>query len=686
MGGPSAAELLDQLDERQRAAVTAGQGRVRVMAGAGTGKTRVLTTRLAWLALERGQEPRRMLATTFTNKAAREIADRAAALGGGALAGVRVGTLHSLAARLLRAYWEAAGFSSPDFTIADDDETREIMAMAVAASGVVGPDTGDAEHKMRVREYVKEVSARIGRWKENGLTLEMVLDPGRPRRGLADEDAARVYVAYQAELTARNMVDFGDLTMKAVALLEGNPAVRERVSEGIDYMMVDEFQDTNRIQLRFIELLVSRWGNLMVVGDDDQSLYSFRGAAGDLMSRMGGPGVTDVALETNRRCTDEILAPANLLVDYNPREAPKVLRSGRSGAPVAVKGYPTDVLEAEGVARDVRALLDSGVPAGEIAILVRSGYIVDQIVKKLVEFGVVHAVQSGGGFLDRTEVKDVLAYLKLALNPQLDVAFERIVAKPSRKLGPAACAAILGLARSTGMAIHDACVQFSLSPQVRADARASAATLGHHLSMLAAAAKAGESSEDIVRYVLDAIDYADWARRQADAPKTLKSSIDGLVALAKLKTDFIDFVTDLSLLSEAADDPTTDAVHLGTIHGSKGLEWDHVFLPAFEEGVFPNPRAIEEAGRGDPDDPWNVEGGGGLEEERRIAHVALTRARHTASVSFAVVRGVGPMRREAKPSRFLREAELPIPRVTQSFAAAQAALGKAAGKKRKGFL
>lgn len=684
--------FLALLDGSQTAAATHDRGPLRVVAGAGTGKTRVLTTRAAWLVMERGRDPRRIVATTFTNKAAREIRQRAVALGGDALAGLRVTTLHSLAARLLRRYWKEAGFAAPDWLIAEDDEVFKLVGAAVDASGLFPPrPAGDAKQwAAERRQYVKDAAARIGRWKENGLTEAMVRDPGRRRRSEADEAFAAVYLLYQEELARRNMVDFGDLGLRAVALLEGDPAVLDEVAGEIEYLMVDEFQDTNRVQLRFVRLLSSRHGNLMVVGDDDQSLYSFRSVVERLMAKMGGPGVADVRLERNRRCTDQILRPANLLVDYNTRDEPKVLLSGRDGGEVGVTAYPTEDAEGEGVAQAVLGLLAEGVPASEIAVLVRSSYAAEPVLKALAKHNVAHRAQAGVGFLDRAEVKDVIAYLQLAINPYLDVAFERILAKPTRGLGQSALEAILAVARRNGSPLHEACAAFASAPGLKAEAREAARALSRQLAILAEAARSFEPSEAIVRYVLEQVGYADWAYSQPDAPRRLRSSFEILLSLASEAPVAIEFANDLSLRAEEQDDEEAGAVHVGTIHGAKGLEWDHVFLPAFEEGVVPNPRALEEGGRGDPDDPWDVECGGGIEEERRIAHVAFTRARHGVRVSFAAVRGHGPMRKPSKPSRFLREAELPVPKPAPALVGGggwpgKGGKGKAAAPKKQRF-
>lgn len=682
-------DILAPLDPEQRRAVLAGGGLVRVRAGAGTGKTRVLTTRIWHLALRLGVAPERISAVTFTRKAAREMRERAEALGGSALSGTRITTLHSLSARMLRRRWREAGLASPDFTIASEDEVTDLVAAAVETSGVLGPvpDPNDKELKAIRREFVKLCTRRIGRWKENGLSAEDAASPIRHRRTAEDEDVAAVYVAYQGELDRRNMLDFGDLALRTVRLLESSPAVLAAEAGGVEWMLVDEFQDINGIQLRLVALLSSAWRNLLVVGDDDQSLYAFRGSiqrlmdrAPDLLADVAGNGFTDVGLVTNRRCTDDILGPANLLVDYNRRDEPKVLRSGRNGAPVTVSGHPSDAAEAEAIVERIRALIAAGTRPEEIAVLGRTSMVLEPVAQALARASVPHSVQAGTAFHERGEVRDVLAYLLLAVDPCLDLAFARIAARPTRGLGPAAVDSILALARTREVAIHEALAAAAVTGGMRSDAAEGAARLARHLDALAAAARDGADSEDLVRYVLDQVGYSEWAWGQKQPPKTLRSSLEGLLEMAREQPSFRDFVLDLSLLADP-EEASADGVHIGTLHGSKGLEWDAVFLPGFEEGIIPNQRALDEASRarGDQDDPWCTDAAGGIDEERRLAHVGLTRARHLAHLSFAAARGFGGRKRPAKPSRFLREAELDVPRVTQSLAAAKAGRPGAGG-------
>ena len=679
---------IEGLDPAQRQGVEAGGGLLVVLAGAGTGKTRVLTTRAVRLVRD-GLDPRRLVAATLTRKAAAEMRERSEALGGPSMAGARFGTLHSLAVRVLREHPEAAGLASADFLIADDDEVAEVVGEALDATGALGAAVEGEEKEWAAerRKLVRSAGRRISRWKENGLTPEAVADPDRERRGEEDEAYAAVYLRYAERMAERGLLDFGDLTMLAVRALETSPAALEAVAGRIGHLMVDEFQDTNAVQLRMIRLLSSRGADVTVVGDDDQSLYSFRGAIPRLMEQVAeflpevaARGLATVRLETNYRCTDDVLGPANLLVDHNPRAEPKVLASGRNGTPVTVSAHPSDVAEAEEVARRVQALVSAGADPGEIAVLVRSRAAASEIGTALVKHRVPHVMQAGTGFMDRAEVKDLLAYLKLALDPAHDLAFQRIAARPTRGLGPAAVDAVVERARGGGLALHEALSAMSASGQLKGAAKAGGAQLGRHLAALREAAGTGEAVEDLLRFVADTVGYLDWARAQKEPPATLASSLDVLLEISRTKATLAEFMDDLAA-SDSSEERARGAVHVGTLHGSKGLEWDHVLMPAFEEKVLPSERALEDGNqRHDPEDPWCTTSAGGLAEERRLAHVGLTRARLSAHVSFATMRKQFGRPQPAKPSRFLREAELEVPRTVSKgpdAAARRAARGQA---------
>ncbi len=672
LGAPADADytrLLDGLDPAQRAGVLAGPGLTVIEAGAGTGKTRTLTTRIALLVIL-GEIPESIVSVTFTRNAAAQMRERALAFEIPGVERVTFSTLHKLAARILYRHWEAAGLTSQEFIIVGD-EKKDVIAEAIDASDFVGPRLPGEETQFAQarRQAIKIATKVIDRWKENGLTREAVQDEARDRRSTEIEALAQIYLGYQDGMQRRNLIDFGDLTMMAVQVLEKFPAIRKAEAARIRWLMVDEWQDTNRIQLRLVNLLASEGASVTVVGDDDQSLYSFRGAIPRLMERtaelMPNTAMLNnsrVRLITNRRSTTEILVPANMIVDHNPRQDPKVLESEKTGSAVTVSAHASDSAEADAVVRKIEALVESGVDRGEIAILARTKNVLDEIEKALIKNRIPHAMQAGTPFMERSEVQDILAYLKLAMNPTLDLAFERISSRPTRGLGPAAVKAILDTSRNRGVSIADATAFLAESGGFKSDARESAVCLSRHLSILAGSSSSDAKTIDLVDFILDDMGYLAWAESRKDVSDRLPMIIRQIKDIARSQPRLSDFLIDAAI-SQGEEGVEGEVVHVGTLHGSKGLEWDHVILPGFEEGVLPNGRVLDEADkRHDPDDIWETISGGGLEEERRLAHVGLTRARISAHISFSVMRKVYGRPTPAKPSRFLAEGDLPVPR------------------------
>lgn len=663
--------MLDGLDSGQRVAAEAGGGLVVARAGAGTGKTRMLTTRIAHLVVGLGEHPASVLATTFTRKAAAEMLERAVAVGGEALRDVQIRTIDSVAARILRRRWAEAGLPSRDFLIADEHESAAVLMEALAEVGLVQP----GDEAATTREMARDMGRRIGRWKENGLSPADLDEHVRPRLGQADTDAARTFAVFDAGLRNRSMVEFSDLCRLAGNALEADPRVLAEEAEAVRWLLVDEAQDINKAQLRLLRMLSSHHCNVTLVGDDDQSLYSWRGSIPALMERAAeffpspaARGVVSADLVTNRRCTDDVLQVANSIVDYNPRPEPKVLSSGRSGTPVQVASFRDENAEAEWVASRIQDLLAQGTPPTEIAVLARVGSVLEAVARALLLRGVPHAVQSGSALWDRPEVRDVVGYLKLAVVPDLDVAFRRVVSRPVRGLGPKAADAVVAYCRAQDAPAHEALDALAAQGAFRSkDGVDGALSLARHLRELAAAASRGASSEDLVDYVIRDIGYGEWALSQPDASRNLRTSFDSLREIARLRPLLHDFLAELAIGGEG-EERSTEGVHVGTLHGSKGLEWDHVFLVAFEEGVLPSRRALEEAGNaqpapgGDRSSPYWTDTVGGLEEERRLAHVGLTRARHGAAVTMVSQRSRNGVPRPARPSRFVAEGGLEVPR------------------------
>ncbi len=636
-----------QLDPFQTAAVEAGDGLVRVVAGAGTGKTTVLARRVVRL-LEAGEPPPSLLATTFTNKAAWEMKERLLALCGPAAAGVVVRTIDSAALAVCLRHPGPSGIARGTL-IADESDQRDILAEACSDEGLL-PIGAPAQMR---REISVDAARRIGGWKS------ACLSPDRHAGGRGSDWVA-VWRAYEAALAARGMVDFADLPIRALRVLDDPGRLRSEAG-AVRWLLVDEFQDTGLAQARFLRALSSVHGNVFLVGDPDQSIYSFRKAvdrgferAAELFPEAAARGEATIELPVNRRCTDDVLRPACDLVGYNPRPAPKELRSGRLGPPPSVRDFATPALEAEAVVREIADLERGGAALSSCAVLGRTARVLEPIAAALLARGLPFEQRGAARFAERGEVRDVMAYLRLAVNPSLDLAFLRIAARPVRGIGPAGAGEAVALARARNAPFHEILSVLSdpVSSGWRSSARRGAAELARHLAALSAMRERGRPPREMVEYVLGHVGYADWADDQKDAPKSLSSSLHALLVVADAHDSIDDLVREAALDPDAPreTDGGRPAVSLATVHAAKGLEWDNVFVVGLEDGVCPSARAMEDVG--DPDDPWDHRAAGGIEEERRLLHVAMTRSAHRLWLSFARDR---PPRAACRPSRFLHE-------------------------------
>lgn len=658
------------LDPDQMLAVTAPDGSVAVVAGAGTGKTTAIVGRVEELIKNKGVPPEEIVVVTFTNKAATELKQRVTDKVGPSAMRVRMGTFHSLSLRILRNYAEMTGLQSGRFMIADDEDIKKLLDMALDAADVFPafeepprPEgMSAARHKEVVaeeksvwtanrKEYMKVVLQQIPRWKECGLHISEAMAREMPT--VMEAELIRVYEAYQLLLDDRNMCDFADLMLRVVNLFDHHPDILERESKMVKHLLVDEGQDTNMLQDRWTKHLSRYWGNLFTVGDTDQSLYSFRGSAPEIMNRLAETSVRHVTLKTNRRCTTEILEPANRLVDINGRAEPKVLVATRHGSPVSLRSATNEFAEAKMIAADVKKLVARGTQPDQIAILARAAFVLKPVEKELLRAGVPYALMGGVSILEREEIKDVMAYLKLAIDPYNDLAFQRIANKPTRGTGPIAVQFLVETARSQRVSFSDACHMVA-SKEIEGPAKKNVlgaiAKLGSLLSNMALSYEMGVPTASIVDLAYEESGYKDaMAKKKKDDFKRRDENVEFLRSFASEFDDLCDFLQEFSITSDAVEEG--NGVRIGTIHASKGLEYDHVFLPGWEEGIFPSVRSIDEI-PGDIDNPWVGPPIGGIEEERRIAHVALTRARYSVTVLHASVRAG----KRPKPSRFIREA------------------------------
>jgi len=636
---------LARLNPEQREAVETLDGPLLVLAGAGTGKTRVLTARFAHLLLTGSAAPGAVLAVTFTNKAAREMRDRVGAILGRPVEGLWLGTFHALSVRMLRRHAERAGLR-PGFTILDTDDQLRVLKQVMEAGGV--------DQK---RWPAAGLMATIQRWKDRGLAPESVT-PAEDTDFAAGR-ARALYADYQARLRALNACDFGDLLLHTVTLLQREADLLAEYHRRFRYLLVDEYQDTNTVQYLWLRLLAQGHRNICCVGDDDQSIYSWRGAEVENILRFERdfPGAKVVRLERNYRSTRPILAAASALIAQNEGRLGKTLRPGRDdaeGEKVEVHALWDSEEEARMVAQRIESLRKDGHALAEIAVLTRTGAQTRAFEERLIVLGIPYRVVGGVRFYERAEIRDALAYLRLLASPADDLAFERIVNTPRRGVGDTALRAIVAHARANSLPLSLAAEALVGTEVLKGKARPALATFFRDLSRWRAML-GREGHVATAAAILDESGYTDMLRN--DPSPEAPGRLDNLRELVRAIADFATlegFLEHVALVTENDTAAEGDRVTLMTLHAAKGLEFDTVFLPGWEEGLFPNQRALDEGGTKS------------LEEERRLAYVGLTRARRRAVVSWAANRRLYATWQAAIPSRFL--AELPEEQILRSAA------------------
>jgi len=626
---------LEKLNPEQRRAVETTEGPVLVLSGAGTGKTRVLTTRVAWILMKRLARPWQVLAVTFTNRAAREMRERVMQLVGPSAEAVWLGTFHALSVRILRRNAELVGLKS-NFTILDSDDQIRLLKQIMEADNV-DSKKWPAQGLMGV----------IQRWKDRGLTPDRV--GAESGADYANGRAVALYKLYQERLKTLNAADFGDLLLHCLTLFQTRPDILAEYQEQFRYALVDEYQDTNVAQYLWLRLLTQKHRNLCCVGDDDQSIYSWRGAeVGNILRfEKDFPDAKVIRLERNYRSTPTILSAASHLIAHNEGRLGKTLRSGRDnieqGAPIKVRGVWDGAEEARWLVEEIEALQRSGHPLDQIAILVRAGFQMLEFEERLITTGVPYRVVGGPRFYERLEIRDAVAYLRLIQQPEDDLAFERIINKPKRGLGDTTIQKIHILARARGVSLMEASLRMSETDELRPQARTALANFARNMERWRSLRETIPPSE-LTAQVLEDSGYIEmWQKdKSPEAPgrlDNLKEFVSGLDEWDNLG-GFLDHV---SLVMENDANAGEAGVTLMTLHSAKGLEFDTVFMPGWEEDIFPNRRALDESGEK------------ALEEERRLAYVGITRARHRAFISFAANRRVYNQWQSSIPSRFVEE-------------------------------
>jgi DNA helicase-2/ATP-dependent DNA helicase PcrA len=628
------AEYLARLNSEQREAVETLEGPLLVLAGAGTGKTRVLTTRFAHILLTGRAFPGQVLAVTFTNKAAREMRERVGAILGRPVEGLWLGTFHSLCARMLRRHAEHVGLTS-SFSILDVDDQLRLLKQVMEAAAL---DTK--------RWVPQALMAQIQRWKDRGLSPSRIT-PAEDT-DFANGRARDLYARYQERLRSLNAADFGDLLLHMTEILRGQPDVLAQYHRAFRYILVDEYQDTNLVQYLWLRLLAQSHHNICCVGDDDQSIYSWRGAEVENILRFEKdfPGARIVRLEANYRSTAPILAAAAGLIAHNEGRLGKTLRPGLANA----KGEKVSVFavwdsdeEARAVGGRIEALRREGNPLAEMAVLVRAGFQTRAFEERLITLGVPYRVVGGPRFYERAEIRDALAYARVLVQPADDLAFERIVNVPRRGVGDVALRAVHERARAANVPLSAAAAELIADGSLRGRVKEGIGALLHGFARWREMLPR-EGHMVTLATMLDEAGYTDmWKQdKSPEAPGRLENLKELIRALAGFET-LQGFLDHVALVMENEENAAGDRVSLMTLHAAKGLEFDTVFLPGWEEGVFPNQRALDESGNK------------GLEEERRLAYVGLTRARRRAIVSHAANRRIYANWQSSIPSRFIEE-------------------------------
>ncbi|MGX4802879.1 ATP-dependent helicase [Bradyrhizobium guangdongense] len=683
-------KYLSGLNAEQREAVETLDGPVLVLAGAGTGKTRVLTTRIAHILSQGRARPAEILSVTFTNKAAREMKHRLGQMLGHAVEGMPwLGTFHSIGGRILRFHAELAQLKS-NFTVLDVDDQVRLLKQLLQAENI-----DDKRWPARM------LAGLIDGWKNRGLMPSQV--PSGEAAMFANGKGGKLYASYQERLKILNAADFGDLLLENIRIFREHPDILRQYQQRFKFILVDEYQDTNVAQYLWLRLLSQapsstsprlrgevapqsdageedspqtalvetpphadllpasgdkeKTKNICCVGDDDQSIYGWRGAEVDNILRFEHdfPGAKVIRLERNYRSTGHILAAASHLIAHNEGRLGKTLRTEDvEGEKVTVTGSWDSEEEARGIGEEIEQLQRQGEKLNEIAILVRASYQMREFEDRFVTLGLPYRVIGGPRFYERAEIRDALAYLRVINSPADDLAFERIVNVPKRGLGDATVQMLHDHARKRRIPLFEAARAVVETDELKPKARGSLRDLVAQFDRWRAQREV-TAHTDLAQIVLDESGYTEmWQKdRSADAAGRLEN-LKELVRSMEEFENLQGFLEHISLVMDREGGAEDDAVSLMTLHSAKGLEFDNVFLPGWEEGLFPSQRTLDEQGRA------------GLEEERRLGHVGLTRARRRAMIYFATNRRIHGTWSTTIPSRFLDELPAANVEITES--------------------
>lgn len=626
------APYIQGLNKEQKEAVISIDGPVLVLAGAGTGKTRALTTRLAHLLHTQRAWPGQILAVTFTNKAAREMKSRIEGLVGGIVEGMQwLGTFHSLGAQILRRHAELVGLRS-DFTIIDTDDQLRLIKQILEAEGI------DPK-----RWPARNFANCIDGWKNRALAPDRV--PKNEAYDFAEGRAIDLYHQYQDRLKVLNAADFGDLLLECIRLFQENSDILSEYQSRFKYILVDEYQDTNVAQYLWLRQLAQKHKNVCCVGDDDQSIYGWRGAEVDNILRFEKdfPGAKVIRLEQNYRSTPQILNAASGLIAANESRLGKTLwTENAEGGKVTIRGVWDGQEEARNICEEIENIHAKQKSLNDCAILVRASFQMREFEDRFITLGIPYRVVGGPRFYERQEIRDAHAYLKLVHNHDTDLSFERIINTPKRGLAKATMQVLHNTARSSGTSLFAAASQIVLTDELKPKPRASLKNFLDNIDRWSALTSQIPHTE-LAGLILDESGYMEmWQNDKSPTAPTKLDNLKELVDSMEQYENLTEYLDHVSLVMELEQADTNDKVNLMTLHSAKGLEFPFVFLPGWEEGLFPHQRSLDEGLRA-------------LEEERRLAYVGITRAMENAWIYFASTRLVHGRWQNSIPSRFLDE-------------------------------
>ncbi len=654
-------EIYDTLNPMQREAVFTTDGPLLILAGAGSGKTRALTHRIAYLIEEKGVAPWNILAITFTNKAAGEMRDRVNALVETGAQSIWVSTFHSLCVRILRRDAESLGYDR-NFTIYDSDDQKTLVRQVMKKL--------ELDPKLyRDRAIMSVISANKNELISPEEYAAQVSGEYRKMR------MAEAYQEYQDQLRRSNAFDFDDLIMKTVELLQNNGEIRERYQDRFRYILVDEYQDTNTAQFRLLSLLTGKDKNLCVVGDDDQSIYKFRGAnIGNILNfEQIYPEAKVIKLEQNYRSTSHILEVANEVISHNEgRKDKRLWTENEEGEPVHYARYETAYDEAEAVIRQVERARDRGIGLGECAVLYRTNAQSRILEEKCIQHNVPYRLIGGVNFYQRKEIKDILAYLKTVDNGRDDLAVQRIINVPKRGIGNTTIGKVMLYASANDLSFYDALTRAERIPGL---GRAAQKLEGfvNLIQVYRSKLEYKTSVSELIRDILETSGYdEELAKDDELGAEARRENLEELInkaadyeAAAENPT-LSGFLEEVALVAEVDNlDAEEDRLTLMTLHGAKGLEFTKVFLTGLEDGLFPGSQAVSS------DDP------GDMEEERRLFYVGVTRAKKELTLTCATLRMVNGENRFCRRSRFIDE--IPQELLLDEKAARKAARSEGAG-------